>query len=201
MKNINLVPREYKKYFRRRWYITGGIVLGILGFVILSLFIYLPAYHINLAKEEQVNLEAKLNNPVFLEVKDIIQETNKVQKEKLELEQSLKEVDKSSHVSRKTIDIIVAHAPGGVRINQIMIDRASNTASLGGNAQSISNVAQYMAGLYNTKQFREITYTTSQNSGADCQWKFGYEIRIQLKPFHEEKGQEFLDVEGETFNE
>lgn len=201
MKNINLVPRQYIRCFRRRWYITSGIVLGILGFVILSLSIYLPAYHINVAMEEQVTLDAKLSNPVLIEVKDIIQEITMMQKEKSDLQQSLKEMDKSSHVSRKTMDIIVAHVPGGVRINQIIIDRLSNTASLEGSAQGIANVAQYMAGLYNTKQFQEISYTTSQNSETDFKWKFGYEIRIQLNPFQEDIGQELPDVEKEVFHE
>lgn len=201
MNNINLVPLDYQRFLRRRWHIISGIIGGIIGVLVLGFTMYLPVYQINIAKEEQVSLDVKLNSPVLIEVKDIIEEISSIQKEKLNLEQCLKIMKKPSHVSRKTMDIIVAHVPDGIRINQITIDRLLNTAIIGGNAENISNVAQYMAGLYNTKQFQEITYKTSQNSEVDYKWEFGYEIKIQLKPFQEDIRKESVDVEREVFDE
>ncbi|HHX62084.1 MAG TPA: hypothetical protein GX707_15450 [Epulopiscium sp.] len=186
MNHINLVPLQYKQSFKRRWYIGGGISAGILVIIGLSHLIYLPLHQIKMAEKEQVALDAKLSSEVLADIKNMIEEIALVEKEKSQVEQNLKEMNKPSHASRQTLDIIVANAPGGIRINQITIDGPSNTTNIRGSAQNIASIAQYIGGLHNTQQFQEITYTTSPNSDQDIKWKIEYDIDIRLKPFRED---------------
>lgn len=200
---INLVPVQYKKSLKRKWYILGSVVGGILVIILLGSLAYMPSHQMILAQKEQEDLDMKLKSELLLDLQNIIQETQVLQKEKSDIELNLEQMDIPSHISRTTIDIVVGNTPSGIRINEIIMDRLSNTADVRGRAENITNVAQYMVALYKTNQFENITYTTSQDKSSDANWQVAYNIQIQFKPFEERalKGEVDEGLEAEEVGE
>lgn len=186
MNGINLVPNQYNKAYYRRWFISLGIVGGILTIIILAFLAYIPVSKIKVEEKKLIELDTQLESEKLKEVKKVLEEFKNVEQEKSDIESTLQNLDIPSHVTRQTMDTIVGSAPKGLRIDEMIIENEGNAASIKGKAKNISNVAQYIVQLYDTGQFENMTYSANQSDDLKLGEWIEYSIHIQFKSLLEE---------------
>ena len=190
----NMLPVQYKRSFKRKWYMAGAIGTIALVIGVLSSLAYMPLKQIIALENQERYLEAKLNQEGLTKVRQMIEETRQAQEEKDQIKATLDGISTPSHISKNTMDIMISNAPGQITINTIIMDRLLNTIVISGTGKDVTTVAQYMMRLYNTEQFKEITYTTNQ----DSQMGTAYTIEIQLKPLDERVEMVVEEIEMEA---
>lgn len=181
MNQINLVPIEYKKRHKRKWYILFGALGATTVAMVLMILAFILVLEINTAKQEQKRLIKALSTKDMLETRMILNETTMAQDRNSEAVKLLEELELPTHITRQTMDVILGSVPKGLRMNQIVMERINYNIIIDGHAHSITNVAQYIVQLNNTGQFDIVEYSANPNEDSKIEGWIDYNIRIKPK--------------------
>ena len=185
MNQINLVPVEYKKQQRRKWYVLFGALGGALVILILITLAFIPVFKIRSAKNLQEELTEELATKNMVETRMILDETEEAYISSNKASKLLEELDVPSHITRQTMDVVVGSVPRGLRMNEVRMDKDENGIVVAGYARSITKVGQYIVQLYNTEQFNIIEYTAGSIEESPVPGWMEYSITIQPRFFVE----------------
>lgn len=187
MNNINLVPIEYEKSFKRKWYVGLGVSAGVIGIVSLMVVAFIPIQQIKMEQEKQAILDQKINREELEIVKAIAEEIKQNQAEKTKAESMVEQINLPSYVTRETMDILVAGAPKGLKMDSLTVGGSEDRIAINGNAEHVTKVVEYIVRLHRTKEFENITYTTNQSGNTELEGWIAYNIDIKLKSLLEEE--------------
>ena len=179
MNQINLVPIEYKKRYRRKWYILLGAVGGAVTCMVLITLALIPTFQIAAAEKEQERIAAELSTKEIVETKAVLAQIDEAHQRNDKAGKLLVELGDPTHITRQTMDTVVGNVPKGLRMNAVTMEHKDHTILIEGHARSITKVAQYVVQLYNTGQFDIIEYESKPNEGKDLIGWMDYNIKIK----------------------
>ena len=176
MNQINLLPLGYQKRQRRKYYLIIGALTSLIGSLTLMGLLLIPTLKIHAAQEEYEALSKVLASQEVLETRSLLKESIKAKEQNAKAAKILDELDQPNHISRQTMDVLTASVPKGLRINRMIMLKQDKSITIEGQAQEISQIAQYMVELSNTGQFEIIDYRATPNQ--ESAWT-DYSLLIQ----------------------
>ena len=179
MNQINLVPIGYKQKYKRKWYILFGVMGSAIICMILVTLALIPSFQIRAAEREEEYLLEALATEQMQETRDILNKTEEAQRRKEKAAKLIEKLDGPTHITRQTMDIVVGSVPKGLRMNQVVMEKANHNIIIDGQAHSITKVAQYIVQLYNTGQFDIVEYSANPNEDSKVKGWIDYNIRIK----------------------
>jgi len=179
MNNINLVPNKYKKSYSQKWFIALGGVGAIVCIGALVFLAFIPINKIKQEESKQIALEERLKSETIQEVKNVINQVNAKENEKEKTLLMLKEINLPSPITKKSMDVIVESAPKDFRMSKIKLTNLDSKIDITGKTKNVTNVAEYIILLHNTKQFQQINYTVEKKEDPELAGWMDYHIEMQ----------------------
>lgn len=190
MQNINLLSGEYigaqrNKLLKTILGIGLAIELGITGIIALQ-----PLQELRSKEEYLVEVDERLNNPKFNEVKDTQVQLQKVKADYEDWSNKLSQIKTSSFVSGAVLDTLLGNIPVGVTIDYLQIEE--NSILMKGKTTNTFSARGYISRLQNIYLEANMTFELEEIQGGTTYSPFNIEIVF------EEAGQEeeTIDREG-----
>lgn len=206
LKDINLMPREYVLREQRRKLNIIFLALGCSFLGLIALGISLPYKIINDKTQELTALNTQISDVKYQVISEVNEQLAKKNEDLKLIQEFVKEMEKDSIVSRKTLDLLIGLLPPEMYIQNLNADNNEKTIKIDGNAGEAENVSEYVVQLSNlpfvekvdmktTREEIEIKDENSFYKDLDGLKVVKYELTLQMK---QEEGE---SIEDETQSE
>jgi hypothetical protein len=148
VKGINLVPKEYLQAQKLRVYMLIGAGLLFLECILFVFTVVLPP----IAKVKEVKLDltlvqAKLNDPKFVEVNQTIEALNLAQEDVQNWANICKGLKKPNLISEELMDKLIARMPKSLTIDEMIVavlpDGTGTTLAFSGRSETVEDIINY----------------------------------------------------------
>lgn len=180
MKRINLLPAEYIKEQKIRYYVKLGIILVIiecLGGVYVAIT---PLLELNKEAIRKAEVEKKLNNEAFSEVYEINTALDEVEKKVIAWGNNLTSMEKEAFISTALLDTLLSSVPLGVTIDTLDIQEETQTIDLAGRTTNHFTTMGYISYLQSLYPMGKLTFEIGESEDESIYRTFTIKLELPI---------------------